>query len=177
MQNASKHFKSAEITTFCLNDDGTFPNHPRWPLLVYQHAVKLPTRNPAALIEQILGANHWTNSWRNGIFTFQHYHSTAHEVLAVYSGTAKVQLGGPSGIITDIHPGDVLILPAGTAHKNLGASADFGVVGAYPEGQEMDMCYGKAGERPQTDRNIQQVPKPKTDPIYGASGPLLELWK
>ena len=70
-----------------------------------------------------------------------------------------------------------MILPAGTAHKNLGASADFGVVGAYPEGQEMDMCYGKPGERPEADRNIEEVPKPKTDPVYGTAGPLLELWK
>ncbi len=27
-------------------------------------------------------------------FEFHHYHSTAHEVLVVYSGSAKVQLGG-----------------------------------------------------------------------------------
>jgi uncharacterized protein YjlB len=167
----------AEVSVFPLQDDGTFPNNPRWPLLVYRHALELPEKNPAAHIERILAENRWTDSWRNGIFTFQHYHSTAHEVLAVYQGSAKVQLGGPAGIITEIEPGDVLVLPAGTAHKNLGASPDFGVVGAYPEGQEMDMCYGNAGERPKADRNIKEVPKPKTDPIQGAKGPLLELWK
>ena len=177
MQKSQNTPGNADIGVFALEDDGTYPNNPRWPLLVYRRALELRGRDAASHIETVLSQNRWVDSWRNGIFTFQHYHSTAHEVLAVYSGTAKVQLGGPSGIVTDIHPGDVLILPAGTAHKNLGASADFGVVGAYPEGQEMDMCYGKAGERPQTDRNIQQVPKPKTDPIYGASGPLAQLWK
>jgi uncharacterized protein YjlB len=79
-------------------------------------------------------------------------------------------------VVLNIHARDVIIIPAGVAHKNLSTSADFGVVGAYPEGQDWDMNYGKPGERPKADLNIERVALPKLDPIYGASGPLLEKW-
>ena len=87
-----------------------------------------------------------------------------------------MQFGGPSGITQKLHGGDVVIIPAGVAHKNLGASGDFGVTGAYPSGQRWDMCYGKPGERPRVDENIARVPLPETDPVYGADGPLLARW-
>jgi uncharacterized protein YjlB len=38
------------------------------------------------------------------------------------------------------------------------------------------MNYGQAGERPQADQNIAQVPLPQQDPVYGSPGPLLENW-
>ena len=73
--------------------------------------------------------------------------------------------------------GDVILISAGTGHKSLHATDDFGVVGAYPQDQEWDMCYGKPGERPKADQNIARVRLPKFDPIYGANGPLLSFWK
>lgn len=158
-----------------LKDDGVFPNS-KLPLLVYRGAVVLPEEEPAAIFEQLFAGHGWSATWRNGIYPYHHYHSTAHEVLGVYSGSAKVQLGGEAGVIQEIHGGDVVIIPAGVAHKNLGSSADFGVVGAYPEGQDWDMNYGRAGERPRADKNIARVRLPKMDPVYGASGPLLENW-
>ena len=100
----------------------------------------------------------------------------AHEVLAICRGKAKVQLGGENGIILSVSPGDVIIIPAGVAHKNLGASRDFLVVGAYPPGQSWDMNYGEAGERPDADQNISRVPRPKTDPVFGRRGPLIDHW-
>jgi uncharacterized protein YjlB len=39
------------------------------------------------------------------------------------------------------------------------------------------MNYGKPGERPKTDDNIASVPLPKTDPVFGKGGGLLEIWK
>jgi len=39
------------------------------------------------------------------------------------------------------------------------------------------MNYGKPGERPHTDKNIQQVPLPDADPVYGLEGDLLKFWK
>jgi uncharacterized protein YjlB len=39
------------------------------------------------------------------------------------------------------------------------------------------MCYGKAGERPQADHNILQVPLPPKDPVYGAEDPVAKHWK
>ena len=99
-----------------------------------------------------------------------------HEVLGVYGGSAKVQFGGEDGIVHEIHQGDVILIPAGVAHRNLGSRDGFGVVGAYPEGQDWDMNYGRPGERPRADKNIARVPLPKMDPIYGLAGPLFEKW-
>ena len=155
-------------------DDGTFPNS-RLPLILYRMAVKL-AGDDRAFFEQLFAANGWKGSWRNGIYPYHHYHSTAHEVLGVYRGSAKVQLGGEHGVVHEVHPGDVIIIPAGVAHKNLGSSGDFGVVGAYPEGQDWDMNYGKPSERPTSDRNIRRVALPKADPVYGVAGPLMEKW-
>lgn len=160
-----------------LQGDRTFPNNERLPLVLYPGALSLPDRDPASVFEALFSANKWESSWRNGIYRFHHYHSTAHEVLGVFSGTAKVQLGGEGGTIQTINPGDVIIIPAGVSHKNLGDSADFGVVGAYPAGQHPDLCSGKKNERPKADQNITRVPLPQKDPVYGQNGPLKRHWR
>lgn len=165
-----------DVTTEQLEDDGTFPNNPTLPLVVYRQAFDASVGDPAGTLEEVFAANRWGGSWRNGIYDYHHYHSTAHEVLGVARGSARVQLGGPDGATFEVAAGDVLILPAGVAHKNLGASSNFLVVGAYPEGQSWDMNYGKAEERPAADRNIEEVPPPASDPLYGTDGPLVEHW-
>ena len=168
--------QTPQVICEILKDDGTYPNHAVLPLLAYQGAVTIPGHNPAAIFEALFEANQWGGSWRNGVYGYHHYHSRAHEVLGVYSGTAKVQLGGEQGISVSISQGDVVIIPAGVAHKNLGASHDFRIVGAYPFGQSPDMCYGRPGERPQADHNIASVTLPQSDPVYGIHGPLKEHW-
>lgn len=168
--------QAAQVAAHLLPDDGTFPNNERLPLLVYVGALHLPARDPAATIEALFQANHWGGSWRNGVYGFQHYHSRAHEVLGIFSGTAKLQLGGEGGVVVTVGAGDVAILPAGTAHKNLGSSPDFRCVGAYPPGQYPDMNYGRSGERPGADNSIARVALPPADPVYGDQGPLVEQW-
>lgn len=164
------------VTVQTLGDDGVFPNNERLPLLVLESALELPEQNPAAAIEALFRANRWVKSWRDGVYGFHHYHSTAHEVLGVCGGTAKVQFGGEQGIVLSIGRGDVVIIPAGVAHKNLGASPDFWAVGAYPQGQMWDMNFGRQGERPRADENIARVPLPQADPVYAAAGPLMDHW-
>jgi uncharacterized protein YjlB len=164
------------IITRLLKNTETIPNS-RLPVVIYQGALDLPKDDPAAAIEAMIHANQWGNDWRNGIFSYHHYHSTAHETLLVYGGSAKVQLGGEGGVIETIGAGDVIVIPAGVGHKNLGASSDFHVVGAYPPQQSVDMNYGKAGERPRVDQNIARLALPTTDPIFGKAGPLLEHWQ
>ncbi len=160
-----------------LKDDGTFPNNTRLPLIIYRQAIDLSAGHAAAQVEEMLHCNAWGSSWRNGIYTYHHYHSTAHEVLGIYRGDAQVQLGGPEGITTTLKAGDIVVIPAGVAHKNLRASSDFACVGAYPSGQYFDMNYGKSGERPQADQQIAKVPLPEKDPVYGAKGVLLKYWR
>jgi uncharacterized protein YjlB len=163
------------ITSFVFQDDGTYPNN-RLPLVLFKQINSgTPTIDPA-IIETLFHGNNWVNSWRNGLYPFHHYHSTAHEVLGVYSGWVKAQLGGPSGRIFIIEAGDVAIVPAGVAHKNVDQSHDFKVLGAYPAGQIPDMKYGKRGERPGADENIKSVRLPANDPVYGKTGPLMQQW-
>jgi len=164
------------VLSFVFKDSGTIPNS-RFPLLIYQAAVKVGDTDPASAFEDLFAANGWNGHWRNGIYTYHHYHSTAHEVLGVYRGSATVQFGGEQGHKSKVHPGDVIIIPAGVAHKNLGASNDFGVVGAYPEGQDHDMNYGRPQERPNADDNIARVSFPEMDPVYGMHGPLMKSWQ
>jgi uncharacterized protein YjlB len=163
------------LLSFMLQDDGRIPNS-KFPLLIYQSALKSGERSLAALFEELFAAHKWAGTWRDGIYTYHHYHSTAHEVLGVFSGSATVQLGGERGVKHKLTAGDVVIIPAGVAHKNFGASSDFGVVGAYPKGQQWDMNYGRPDERPEADQNIARVALPEMDPIYGPDGPLLEHW-
>ena len=157
-------------------DDGIFPNSPL-PLLVYRDAITTDAKDPASIFEQRFAENDWTNSWRDGVYSFPHYHSTSHEVLGVYSGAATLRLGGEHGKNIEVHAGDVIVIPAGVAHQNIGASDDFGVVGAYPEGRQWDLLRGLPGERPKADHNIAALPMPENDPIYGAEGPLRRIWK
>jgi uncharacterized protein YjlB len=171
------HFSGCllHISSFTLEDSGPIPNS-ALPVVLYQHAFPGSINDLAASIEQTFHNNAWSGAWRDSIYTYDHYHSTAHEVLGVYAGSATIRLGGEPGLTQRLKAGDVLIIPAGVAHKNLGASTDFGVVGAYPEGQEWDLCSGKPGERPRVDENIARVALPRTDPVYGAEGPLLKHW-
>ena len=159
------------------DDDGAIPNNPQLPLLVYPGAVAVSGADPAAAFEEIFAANGWGGSWRNGIYPFPHYHSTAHEVLGIARGEAKVRFGGATGIVLDVHAGDVVVIPAGVGHQNLGASGDLLVVGAYPGGAGFDLCRGRADERPRVLDNIRQVALPAADPVYGRAGPLLAQWR
>jgi uncharacterized protein YjlB len=168
--------REPRVITRLLKDAGTIPNS-RLPVLIYQGALNLPKDDPASAIEALIHSHQWGNDWRNGLFDYHHYHSTAHEALLVFSGSAKAQLGGENGVIETISAGDVIIIPAGVGHKNLGSSSDFHVVGAYPPRQNVDMNYGKPGERPRVDENIARLALPTTDPVFGKTGPLLDHWR
>jgi uncharacterized protein YjlB len=160
--------------TFTFSDDGAVPNS-RLPLLVYHQA--LPA--DAAAIERIFAANHWPPAWRNGVHSFHHFHSTAHEALGVARGHASVLFGGRNGRVLEVQAGDLVVLPAGTGHCNQGQSPDLLIVGAYPEGeqQRLDTRRGNAEEHDEVVRNIAAVPVPVSDPIAGSEGPLPRLWR
>jgi uncharacterized protein YjlB len=152
-------------------DDGTFPNS-RLPLLFYEAALPRDAVTPEAL-ERLFAANGWPPAWRSSVYTFHHYHSTAHETLGIARGEARLMLGGPEGQKFEVRAGDVIVIPAGVAHKRLSSSGDFLVVGCYPPGQDWDLLRGEPGDRPQADKNIARVPLPETDPV---GGPLVERW-
>lgn len=164
-----------ETRTYLIADNGQFPNS-RLPVIHYIRALHLPVFWKARSVEKIFEQNGWTNNWDAGIYTYSHYHSNTHEAMGIYAGRSVLLLGGENGKTIFIQAGDVLIIPAGVAHKNLGKEKDIHCVGGYPDGREFDMNDGRPGERPQTDKNILDVPIPETDPLLGKEGGLVDIW-
>jgi uncharacterized protein YjlB len=160
---------------YFLKENFIFPNSP-YPALHYKKVLNLVAHHEVKSIMDLFKENNWTNNWEAGIFTYHHYHSNTHEVIGIADGSTDLQLGGDAGKILFIEKGDVLVIPAGVAHKNLGAENQVVCVGGYPDGKDYDMNYGKLGERPQTDENIAQVAVPLTDPVYGTSQGLVQIW-
>ncbi len=159
--------------TYTFQDDGGIPNSPL-AVLIY-HDIDAAT--DASTCERLFAHNGWRGSWRNGIYSFHHFHSTSHEVLGIVRGSASVMLGGPGGRTFDVRRGDVLVLPAGTGHFNNGSSDDLLVIGAYPDGMSWDLRRGDPGEHDEVVANIRAVPLPSTDPVGGPDGELVGLWR
>ena len=155
-----------------------FPNS-SLPVLLYKNALVLPhQKNKAAEItQQVFIRNGWSNSWRNGIYAFHHYHSNTHECMGICLGSAKVMLGGPNGKKVELTQGDVIILPAGVGHRCLHFSKDFLCIGAYPQGKDYDINYGKASELEKALSNIHKISIPRKDPVFGNKGFLRSYWK
>jgi uncharacterized protein YjlB len=158
--------------THRFDDAGAIPNS-RLPVLVYHD---IDGARAAQDCAELFARNGWRGAWVDGIYAFHHFHSTAHEVLGIVAGSASVVLGGPRGRRFEVVEGDVLVLPAGTGHCNVGATDDLHVVGAYPNGMWCDLRRGDPAERDEVIANIAAVPLPDTDPVGGADGPLTELW-
>ncbi|TWI57607.1 uncharacterized protein YjlB [Pseudomonas duriflava] len=167
---------SAKPDRLFFTDDGRIPNSPL-PVLVYRN-VPLDGKDKAAAFESLFAAHDWPPQWRDGVFDYHHYHSTAHEALGVASGHARLILGGEAGQEIAVEAGDVLILPAGTGHCQIEQSENFLVVGAYPLGQE---DYDTQRARPETHdasvERIRRVALPAADPVTGWSGVLLQAWR
>lgn len=83
------------------------------------------------------------------MFSQSHFHSTAHEVLCVISGKAKLCFGSednPERVEPVVERGDVMVVPAGVAHRLLDdIEGGFNMVGSYEAGKSWDMCYGNEG--------------------------------
>lgn len=156
-------------------DDGDVPNNPL-PLIVYQDAIDPKAGDPAVAFETLFRRHGWGGSWRNGVFPFHHYHSTAHEVLGIAAGEAEVRFGGEHGQTLTVRAGDAVLIPAGVGHKRLSATHDLLVIGAYPGGQRADLMREGAEDKAGIRRRVKAVPLPDADPVAGGTGPIAEHW-
>lgn len=122
--------------------------------------------------------NGWSNNWRNpGIYTYPHFHSTTHECLGCGRGWIEFRLSVGDGGSLDVRvqAGDVIVMPAGVSHEDIGHSDDIEVCGGYPNGREWDNVrpenLGTELYRAACKR-IMALPIPDCDPVTG--GPLQE---
>ena len=168
---------SPQIETHFFADDGRTPNHPRLPLIVMRGTAAAAADDPAEWLEKRFTNHGWGSTWRWGVYPYQHFHSTNHEVLGVSRGSATLMLGGENGEEFEVSVGDVLILPAGLGHMCVSASEDFQVVGAYPRGEKVDLIRPGEGNLDAARGRIEKVPLPDLDPVDGTKGPVMEHWR
>ncbi len=98
-------------------------------------------------------------------------------MLGIYIGSAVARHGGENGVTVTLNPGDVVIIPAGVGHKKLSASPGFGVVGAYPRGQQPDLCRALRSSCRRAAEQVARVLVPGRDPVHGPGGPMCEHWR
>ena len=154
-----------------LPEAGAIPNNPRLPVLLHRGVI--PPGDPVAA-EALFAAHGWDPAWRNGIYAHHHFHSNAHEALAIAAGQVRVRLGGEPGVVLDLRAGDIAVLPAGTGHRNLHQSADLLVVGAYPKGAPAaDHLRGVMEELAEARDAVAATADPPCDPVTGRAYPAL----
>lgn len=149
------------------------------PLLIYHNA--FPSASASAIESHFKTTGVVTPQWRYTMYATSHFHSTSHEVLAVCAGAAVLCFGheGNEGRVEmRVGKGDVVVVPAGVAHRLLeeveGEGEAFEMVGAYPRGCGWDMCYGREGEEGKVE-GIKGLGWFERDPVYGDEGPVLDV--
>ncbi|MGI9552680.1 MAG: cupin domain-containing protein [Aurantibacter sp.] len=165
-----------EPLVFYFEDDGITPNN-KLPVLIYRDILKNVKEKHADFLEKTFQENYWTNNWRDIILGEDHYHSTTHEVLGISKGSVNLQLGGKNGKQLLVSAGDVIVIPAGVAHRSMDVHSGYEVVGGYPDGRAWDMIYCEAEKYNAAKTVIEALPIPKTDPMFGTNGPLNGFWK
>lgn len=164
-------------SAFRFKGNNLIPNNPDLSLLIYRSAVSFPRgHDPAAICEAIFEQNGWGDMWRGAIYDYAHYHPSIHETLAIARGRASVRFGGSRGRLTEVKAGDVVLIPAGTGHQAMKISADFMAVGAYPPTGKYSEFHPTKDECARALRQIRRTAIPRKDPLYGAGGPLQQIW-
>lgn len=170
---AMTQLKMIEPEALILGANGRIPNSDL-PVLIYRSA--LEGDDLEADFKKLFHQNHWGGTWALGIYGYHHFHSNAREALGVAAGSATLVLGGEGSAPVVVEKGDVLLLPAGTGHRRIKDSWDFWVVGAYPRGQENYDEFTDQAMCTNCAFRLRAVPLPKADPLYGRTGPLIQLW-
>jgi uncharacterized protein YjlB len=75
-----ERMQETEVREYTFDDDGRIPNNPTLPLLVYSQALATSDLDPSRC-KELFAENGWGGAWVDGVFSYHHYHSNAHEVL------------------------------------------------------------------------------------------------
>lgn len=163
-----------DTKTYLLIGNGRIPNSDL-PLTVYKGAIDTDVVD----FEAVLRNHGWIPEWHSsiGLYPAQHFHSDAHELIAVTRGSLFGEFGGPGGVRLLLAAGDVIVIPAGVGHFGLEITSDLRLTGAFPLGHSIhDFRLGHPSEYAQVFAASRKVSIPPFDPIYGAAGPLIAAW-
>ncbi|KAI1701292.1 cupin domain-containing protein [Ditylenchus destructor] len=147
------------------------------PLLIYKSCFP-PNSGASAVESHLKSVGVVSPQWRYSMYPTSHFHSTTHEVLCVVKGRALLLFGGednPGKVEHECKAGDVIIIPAGVAHRLLDDyGSGYEMVGSYPVGAtQWDMCYGREDEEDKV-KNIRKLNWFDNDPLYGQKGPVTD---
>lgn len=151
------------------------PNSPL-PLLIYRGVIDPDTKDLATRLEQHFAAHGWPPHWRSSVYPFTHFHTTTHEAVGIYAGSAELQLGGDNGQVYRVNICDVILIPAGVGHKCVSATEDFMLVGAYPPNHSPDLCRDEPEKLSERREAIKQVHLPQSDPVLAGSEGCVKTW-
>ncbi|KAL1964456.1 hypothetical protein VTN77DRAFT_6882 [Rasamsonia byssochlamydoides] len=153
------------------------------PVLIYRDVLPLPLSEEKTT--SFLEANEWVKKGVWGHIPVRHFHPNTHECYGIFQGESTLLLGcgqndTTGGLELDVSAGDVIVLPAGTAHCCLQSSQDYRYIGVYPKGApHWRNELGKDPIDPDSSlaKEIQSVEMPSQDPANGENGPLIQLWR
>ncbi|KAF5563452.1 cupin domain-containing protein [Fusarium napiforme] len=153
------------------------PNN-RLPILVYRDVLPYPRTEET--VTRFLTAHRWEKRGTWGHIAIRHFHPNSHECYGIFQGSSTLLLGKiqkGKGVEVPVKAGDVIVLPAGTAHSSLESSSDYRYIGVYPKGcPKWRNEMGKKSSSVFLD-TIDEVAMPEDDPVYGPDGPLPMLWR
>jgi len=155
---------------------GGVPNNPL-PLIIWPRVAPDEEEDIAAWFETTFGQHGWPPAWRYPIFPYTHYHPNTHELLGVAAGWAEVLFGGDSGRMVTLRAGDAVLIPAGVGHRQVSASEDFLVVGAYPQGMSPETLRDEPAKLKTSQAQVKNVPLPHQDPFTGKEGAMTDIWQ
>jgi len=153
------------------------------PLLIYHSAFKKGI-SASQISSHLKSTGVVVPQWQYTVYKQSHFHSTAHEILSVVSGRARLCFGGeenPGRVEPVVEAGDLVIVPAGVAHclledQSNSHGAGFTVIGSYPKGKNWDMCHGTGDEsEDEIRKSISRLSWFDQDPVYGRDGPAVHV--
>jgi len=97
--------------TLVENDE--FPAQSRKDIIVYRNAVDPDAADCAEQFEALFTENGWHLEWRGRISDTGHFHSRAHEIIAIVKGSTILALGGGKGKRVVLDVGDAVLILLG----------------------------------------------------------------
>lgn len=210
-----------EIISYDIKPTKLIPNSPK-QLLLYKNVFVQDGKVDITRAYDTFLKNGWDVQWvtRYGRTQRSHYHPETHEAMIVVSGPGSIRWGvadlddddekhtygdarEEGGLLMEVNVGDVLIVPAGVAHKNYdpftanpdfkpltgkarGIESDdpramvqnvelegFTMMGAYPRG--LNWSWEEKGD-PSTFEACWNVEVPTLDPVFGVEGGIRKYW-